>query len=470
MLTNVKLAIVACLWSVLMLATTALSAQQRDYYGRDFGRDICRSAAMTSTSDEEVNSLVGKIVEAYGLNSRFITRSCPSVDNCLAIVDENGKPYILYNPQFLSKVRALGFSPGRMPQSSVDWNVMHVLAHEVAHHLNNHLTNPPADKRLPDLELEADKAAGSILYRLGAPSLSVAQRVMDGPDVSEYATATHPSRAQRKAAFRAGWEEAAVKYPPTPSDTSPNPPNQYNMPIVRPVPAFPSVRPRPFTTTDPTAGTLVLVKGGSFTMGCTSEQQDCSDDEKPEHNVTLRDYYIGQKEVTQAQWQEVMGYNPSHFAGCEQCPVENVSWDDVQEFLLRLNEITGKRFRLPTEEEWEYAARGGQQLEGYIYAGGDDLKEVGWYVHNSRNRTSPVGQKAPNALELYDMSGNVWEWCENLFGAYSAWGQPSEDRLYRVFRGGAYRNAQQNCQVSKRGYDDQGDRHVSVGFRLAMSN
>ena len=470
MLTNVKLAIVACLWSVLLLATTALSAQQRDYYGRDVDEDICPNISMHYGPDEEISNLVSEIVEAYGLTNNFVTQQCHSIDNCLATIDRLGRPCILYNPQYLNTVRGLGFSSARMPQASVDWNVIHVLAHEVAHHLNNHLTNPPRDRKQSDLELEADRTAGYIMYLLKAPSQAIARKVMDGPGITDYATATHPSRSERKNAFDAGWEDASRRFPRT--DTRPTTTNQYNTPIIvpRPIPSPPSVRPRPFTTTDPIAGTLVLVKGGSFTMGCTSEQHDCSDNEKPEQRVTLSDYYIGQKEVTQAQWQAVMGYNPSHFAGCEQCPVENVSWNDVQEFLLRLNEITGKRFRLPTEAEWEYAARGGQQLEGYVYAGGNNLKEVGWYVHNSGNKTSPVGQKAPNALELYDMSGNVWEWCENLFGSYGAWGQPSEDRLFRVFRGGAYRNAQQNCRVSNRGYDDQGDRHVSVGFRLAMSN
>ncbi|MEO1652965.1 MAG: SUMF1/EgtB/PvdO family nonheme iron enzyme, partial [Bacteroidota bacterium] len=135
---------------------------------------------------------------------------------------------------------------------------------------------------------------------------------------------------------------------------------------------------------------MVLVKGGSFQMGCTSEQEDCGDDEKPVHSVTLDDFYIGRYEVTQAQWKAIMGNNPSYFENCDDCPVENVSWDNVQAFLKKLNEKTGLNYRLPTEAEWEYAARGGNQSQGYTYAGSNQLDEVAWHFGNSGGKTHPV--------------------------------------------------------------------------------
>ena len=158
---------------------------------------------------------------------------------------------------------------------------------------------------------------------------------------------------------------------------------------------------------------MVFVKGGTFMMGATPEQgSDAGDGEKPVHSVTVSDFYIGKYEVTQAQWKAVMGKNPSHYKG-ENRPVERVSWYDIQKFIEKLNAKTGKRYRLPTEAEWEYAARGGNQSKGYKYSGSNDIGSVAWYTNNSGDRTHPVGQKQPNELGLYDMTGNVWEWCSD---------------------------------------------------------
>jgi formylglycine-generating enzyme required for sulfatase activity len=230
----------------------------------------------------------------------------------------------------------------------------------------------------------------------------------------------------------------------------------------------------PATLTDPLAGTFILVKGGTFTMGCTSEQSGCYDDERPTHSVTLSTYYMGQTEVTQAQWRAVMGTNPSIFKNCDECPVENVSWKEVQDFITKLNSRSGGgRYRLPTEAEWEYAARGGSQSRGYEYAGSNNIKDVAWYDENSDSKTRPVKGKQPNELGLYDMSGNVWEWCSDWYGNYPATAQSDpkgpDKGVGRVIRGGSWINRARYCRVSHRSFDTPGDRGSHLGFRLAAS-
>ena len=221
---------------------------------------------------------------------------------------------------------------------------------------------------------------------------------------------------------------------------------------------------------------MVFVEGGTFTMGGTEEQgEDAEYREKNTHSVTLSDYYIGKYEVTQTQWESIMGSNPSGNwnTNSNNNPVDNVSWDDIQEFITKLNAQTGKRFRLPTEAEWEYAARGGNQSKGYKYSGSNNVGDVAWYADNSGNKTHPVGQKSPNELGIYDMSGNVWEWCQDWYGDYSSESQtnptgPSSGFL-RVLRGGSWFNGARNCRVSNR-YDIGPDiRNNTYGFRLACS-
>lgn len=168
---------------------------------------------------------------------------------------------------------------------------------------------------------------------------------------------------------------------------------------------------------------MVWVEGGTFRMGATSEQgSDAWGGEKPVHSVTLSGYYIGKTEVTQALWKAVMGSNPSEFKG-DNLPVEQVSWDDCQEFIRKLNSLTGQHFRLPTEAEWEFACRGGNNSCGYKYSGSNDIDNVAWYFDNSGHKTHPVGTKAQNELGIYDMSGNVWEWCSDWYGNYSSGAQ-----------------------------------------------
>ena len=217
---------------------------------------------------------------------------------------------------------------------------------------------------------------------------------------------------------------------------------------------------------------MVYVEGSTFDMGATSEQgSDAYDWEKPVHRVTLSDYYIGKCEVTQELWETVMGSNPSNFKGAQK-PVESVSWNDCQEFVSRLNSLTGKNFRLPTEAEWEYAARGGNKSLHYKYSGSDNIDEVAWYNNNSGRSTHAVGTKSPNELGIYDMSGNVWEWCSDWYGGYSAGAQtnpqgPSSDSC-RVLRGGSWINYAGNCRVSIRSYDDPGNSNINFGLRLIL--
>jgi formylglycine-generating enzyme required for sulfatase activity len=219
--------------------------------------------------------------------------------------------------------------------------------------------------------------------------------------------------------------------------------------------------------------TMVAVEGGTFTMGATSEQgSDAYDHEKPAHSVTLSPYYIGQTEVTQELWQAVMGSNPSYFADNLQRPVETVSWEDCQTFITKLNELTGKTCRLPTEAEWEYAARGGNKSQGYKYAGSNDIEEVAWWTSNSNTTTHLVATKAPNELGLYDMSGNVWEWCQDWFSNYSSDAQTNPtgptSGTHHVTRGGCWSYYAWDCRVSRRNYNTPSLSSYYYGLRLAL--
>ena len=239
---------------------------------------------------------------------------------------------------------------------------------------------------------------------------------------------------------------------------------------------------------------MVRVEGGTFRMGATSEQKDEAwDGEKPVHSVTLSSYYIGKTEVTQALWQAVMGSNPSNFKGAD-LPVECVSWDDCQEFIQKLNSLTGRNFRLPTEAEWEFACRGGNNSRGYKYSGRNKLGSVAWYNGNSGgkthsvgtflwggflapkgdsgSKTHPVGTKTPNELGIYDMSGSVWEWCNDWYGSYTANSQANptgpQSGSGRVRRGGSWFNDARSCRSSNRNGNYPPDRCNFLGLRLAL--
>ena len=230
---------------------------------------------------------------------------------------------------------------------------------------------------------------------------------------------------------------------------------------------------------------MVYVKGGTFQMGATSEQgDDYYSDEKPVHEVTLSDYYIGKYEVTQGLWRKVMGttleeqrdkagYSDFYGEG-DAYPMYYVSWNEAQEFCTKLSELTGRKYALPTEAQWEYAARGGAKSQGYKYSGGNDIDEVAWYWGNSEEKysTSPVGLNKANELGIYDMSGNVWEWCSDWYGDYSSEAQINpvgpETGSYRVFRGGSWYYYARLCRVSDRDFTSPFYLYYDLGFRVAL--
>ena len=215
---------------------------------------------------------------------------------------------------------------------------------------------------------------------------------------------------------------------------------------------------------------MVFIPGGSFAMG----NETGFEREKFVHQVTVSSFYIGKYEITQAQWESVMGYNPSEFKNCSSCPVENVSWNDIQKFLKKINAVTGKNYRLPKEAEWEYAAKGG---ENYFYSGSNDLGEVAWHFRNSLLKTHPVGQKLPNGYSLYDMSGNVLEYCSDWYDENYYSNSPSTNPTgsssgtSRIFRGGSWNRTGIECRVFNRFGGHALDRRIDeVGFRVVISD
>ena len=217
---------------------------------------------------------------------------------------------------------------------------------------------------------------------------------------------------------------------------------------------------------------MVPVEGGTFTMGATEEQSGAQSNESPSHQVTLSNYYMGETEETQELWLAVMGTNPSYYTGDLSRPVERVSWNDCQTFITQLNALTGQQFRLPTEAEWEYAARGGKLAHGFMYSGNSNIDMVAWYNGNSSSQTHPVAEKLANELGLYDMSGNVWEWCQDWYGNYNSEAQTNptgpETSLYRVLRSGSWFNGAANCRVSYRVSHAPSYTQNCLGLRLAL--
>ncbi|MDR0330335.1 MAG: formylglycine-generating enzyme family protein [Chitinispirillales bacterium] len=223
---------------------------------------------------------------------------------------------------------------------------------------------------------------------------------------------------------------------------------------------------------------MVFVEGGAFMMGCDGNiVDDCLAEELPRHQVSLDGFYIGKYEVTQALWREVTGDNPAHWTDFvdrdETIPVEMVSWDDAGAFISKLNSMTGKKYRLPTEAEWEYAARGGKNSGNYLYAGGDNIGDVAWYNGNAHTKTYSVGGKEPNGLGLYDMSGNVAEWVSDWLGPDYYANSPQRNPkgppsgTYRIYRGGSWQDQPVAHRVFYRGLYYQNRKNNWIGLRLA---
>lgn len=229
---------------------------------------------------------------------------------------------------------------------------------------------------------------------------------------------------------------------------------------------------------------MIFVEGGDFVMNEGNEQvNDTNQQMHIAHSVALSDFYIGETEVTQALWQAVMGTNPSHFKGNLQRPVECVSWNDCQLFIQKLNQLTGRTFALPTEAQWEYAALGGTKSQHHRYAGSDNIDEVAWYRNNAREGldtldanygTHPVKSKKPNELGLYDMSGNIWEWCHDWFDAYPTTPQQdptgSKNGERRICRGGGWKGIESYARCTERDHLPQDYGDYGLGFRLILTN
>ena len=215
---------------------------------------------------------------------------------------------------------------------------------------------------------------------------------------------------------------------------------------------------------------MVFVKGSTFQMGSNEGGKN----EKPVHSVTLSDYYIGKFEVTQKQWREVRGIDPPNlnFTGCDDCPVESVSWEEVQTYLQQLSTKTGKKYLLPTEAEWEFAAIGGNSSNNYTYSGSNNIDDVAWYKTNSDSKTHTVGGKQANKLGIYDMTGNVWEWCSDWYDENYYTNSPPQNPkgassgTYRTFRGGSWSSSSSVCRVACRGRYGPFNRYSSLGFRV----
>ena len=325
--------------------------------------------------------------------------------------------------------------------------------------------------------------SSSVELPVGSHKYNVAAKGYESQSGTVDISDTHPAKLvvelDRKAASSQGSVQTAVSQQPQPVQ-QPAETTHPVLPVQQPALAVP----QPAVSSPAASGgaqtftvngvsfTMLPVEGGTFTMGATEEMAFPFKDEKPTHQVTLSSYYMGETEVTQALWTAVMGSNPSHFKG-DDLPVETVSWNDCQTFLTKLNALTGRTFRLPTEAEWEYAARGGSKSGGTQFSGSSNLDEVAWYNGNSGSKTHAVKTKKANELGLYDMSGNVWEWCQDRYGKYSRRAQMNPTGPIggstRVIRGGEWHFEACHCRSSFRLNIPPGNGSSYLGFRLALS-
>jgi formylglycine-generating enzyme required for sulfatase activity len=326
---------------------------------------------------------------------------------------------------------------------------------------NNPTPDAPSGEETPAASVPPEETPAEPVR---PPAASVADAAPETPEPAKPAVTREETRTPEVQTI----EREVIRMPVSRTEPVTPPP-----PVAPPVVVVPPPSTANATTANATTE-MVYVRGGTFTMGCTAEQgTDCYDDEKPAHEVTVSDFYIGKYEVTQAEWKAVMGSNPSNFKG-DNLPVEKVSWNDAQEFIRKLNTTTGKNYRLPTEAEWEYAARGGSQSRGFKYSGSNNIDDVAWYEENSGDKTHPVGTKPANELGIYDMTGNVWEWVNDRYGGYSSGSQTNpvgpSSGSYRVLRGGSWDFGARSARVSFCNRREPGHRSGSLGFRLASSS
>jgi formylglycine-generating enzyme required for sulfatase activity len=314
---------------------------------------------------------------------------------------------------------------------------------------------------------------------------AAAARIADGTAETEHAThippvhPVHPEPVHAPVAVAeavpvdSAAVDTAAAEPPAPAPAEPpavTPPEPVKKAEKPPVPPKP---PKLYPIAKPDIE-MVFVKGGKFKMGCPDESSECTADERPRHEVKINNFLIGKYPVTQKQWGSVMGVSPAHFDG-DDLPVESVSWNEVQEFIRRLNVMTGKKFRLPTEAEWEYAAQGGAESKGAKFAGHQFLDDIAWYEYNSNGTVQPVGKKKPNEIGLHDVAGNVWEWVgdryDRTYYKEAPLSNPQGPKYggERVYRGGAFSSDEKHCRMSLRNFNKPEYRAITLGFRLACA-
>ncbi len=489
---------------LLFLMSTYLVAQEdntgSNYYGQQ--NAICNQ--MSYYQDTDVEQLIKTMLDKIGTQPNFAVVECPDINNCQAVV-KDGIPYIVYDSHFLSGIKGLNFTVNDLPRKSKDWEALSVLAHEIGHHYNQHLTNRLVRKsKTPvEMELEADEFSGFMLFLLGA-TLQQAQLAMNSPFISDHGSYSHPARSKRLDSIDKGWKNAKQQYGTKSSATTTSElTDRDGDGILNDIDSCPDekgtlknegcpeITPAKITTKRdlPNLPEMVFVKGGTFTMGDVFGDGEA--DEKPTHEVTVSDFYIGKYEITFEEYDlfcEATGRNKpdDESWGREKQPVINVSWEDAKAYCTWASNISGKRYSLPTEAQWEYAARSGG---GKVRFGngknlldpseanfdGSDGKQEYSLLGVYREKTLPVGSFSGNSLGLYDMAGNVWEWCSDWYDGDYYRVSPSNNPQgmligsRRVLRGGSWGNQAKLCRTTVR---DNGIPNLQIyftGFRVVVA-
>lgn len=488
---------------LLFLMSTYLVAQDDNTGSNYYGQQNAICDQMSYYQDEEVEKLIKTMLDKLGTQPNFAVVECSGTNNCQAVV-KDGIPYIVYDSHFLSGIKGLNFTVNNLPRKSQDWEALSVLAHEIGHHYNQHLTNRLVRKsKTPvEMELEADEFSGFMMYLIGA-TLQQAQLAMQSPFISENGSYSHPARAKRLDSIENGWQKAKQQYGTKTANTTSELTDRDGDGILNDIDlcpdekgtlkneGCPEVTPATITTKRdlPNLPEMVFVRGGTYTMGDTFGEGDA--DEKPAHDVTISDFYIGKYEITFEEYDlycEATGRQKPNDEqwGRGKRPVINVSWEDANAYCEWASNISGKRYSLPTEAQWEYAARGGGAKIRFgngknildpreaNFDGSDgkqDYSKLGVY----REKTLPVGSFSGNSLGLYDMAGNVWEWCSDWYdGDYyrvSPTNNPQGMLIgsRRVLRGGSWGNQAKLCRTTVR---DNGIPNLQIyftGFRVVVA-